>query len=66
MKSPFGFGPLLPRVRLVAVACVAMAMFAVFILGITARLFGFRLTTILRIIRGELPVAFSTCSWACQ
>ncbi|RQS52760.1 cation:dicarboxylate symporter family transporter [Burkholderia sp. Bp8986] len=62
--ATFGFGSLLPLIRLVAVAYFAMAMFAVLVLGITARLFGFRLTTILRIIRSELLVAFSTCSSA--
>ncbi|MDR5758411.1 cation:dicarboxylate symporter family transporter [Caballeronia sp. LZ035] len=62
--ASFGFGSLLPLVKLVAVTYLAIILFAVGVLGLTARLFGFRFFTLLRVIRDELVIAFSTCSSA--
>ncbi len=60
----FGFGSLLPLIKLVAVTYLAIVLFAVIVLGVTARLFGFSIFTLLRVIRDELIIAFSTCSSA--
>lgn len=60
----FGFASLLPLLKLVAVTYLAIAIFAVVVLGVTARLFGFRILTLLRVIKDELIIAFSTCSSA--
>ncbi|MGF6781333.1 glutamate/aspartate:proton symporter GltP [Paraburkholderia sp. GAS334] len=62
--ASFGFGSLLPLLKLVAVTYLAIVLFALVVLGVTARLFGFRLFTLLRVIRDELIIAFSTCSSA--
>ncbi|MGF6731348.1 proton glutamate symport protein [Paraburkholderia youngii] len=62
--ASFGFGSLLPLVKLVAVTYLAIVLFAVFVLGVTARLFGFNIFTLLRVIKDELIIAFSTCSSA--
>ncbi|ASL46359.1 Proton glutamate symport protein [Burkholderia sp. AD24] len=62
--ASFGFGSLLPLVKLVAVTYLAIILFAVFVLGTTARIFGFNFFTLLRVIKDELIIAFSTCSSA--
>ncbi|ELW9450156.1 glutamate/aspartate:proton symporter GltP [Burkholderia cenocepacia] len=62
--SSFGFGSLLPLLKLVAVTYFAILLFAIAVLGVTARLFGFRILTLLRVIKDELIIAFSTCSSA--
>ncbi|KVF80545.1 glutamate/aspartate:proton symporter GltP [Burkholderia vietnamiensis] len=62
--ASFGFGSLLPLIKLVAVTYLAIVLFAVFVLGITARLFGFNIFTLVRVIKDELIIAFSTCSSA--
>lgn len=60
----FGFSSLLPLLKLVSVAYLAIIVFTVVVLGITARLFGFNIFTLLRIIKSELLIAFTTCSSA--
>ncbi|WP_186118326.1 cation:dicarboxylate symporter family transporter [Burkholderia gladioli] len=60
----FGFASLLPLLKLVAVTYLAILLFALGVLGLAARLFGFRIMTLLRVIRQELIIAFSTCSSA--
>ncbi|MBV8627094.1 MAG: cation:dicarboxylase symporter family transporter, partial [Paraburkholderia sp.] len=62
--ASFGFGSLLPLIKLVAVTYFAIIVFAVFVLGVAARLFGFSIFTVLRVIKDELIIAFSTCSSA--
>lgn len=62
--ASFGFGSLLPLLKLVAVTYLAIVLFVVVVLGVTARLFGFRIVTLLRVIKDELIIAFSTCSSA--
>jgi proton glutamate symport protein len=62
--ASFGFGSLLPLLKLVAVTYLAIVLFVVVVLGVTARLFGFRIFTLLRVIKDELIIAFSTCSSA--
>lgn len=60
----FGFGSLLPLLKLVAVTYAALALFAVVVLGVTARIFGFRIFDLLKVIKDELIIAFSTCTSA--
>ncbi|MGA4239939.1 glutamate/aspartate:proton symporter GltP [Ralstonia nicotianae] len=60
----FGFSSLLPLLKLVAVAYGAIIFFAVIVLGITARLCGFSIFSLLWIIKDELIIAFTTCSSA--
>jgi proton glutamate symport protein len=62
--ASFGFGSLLPLIKLVAVTYLAIILFATIVLGVTARLFGFNIFTLLRVIKDELIIAFSTCSSA--
>lgn len=60
----FGFGSLLPLLKLVAVTYAALALFAIVVLGLTARIFGFRIFELLKVIKDELVIAFSTCTSA--
>ncbi|AXF25730.1 glutamate/aspartate:proton symporter GltP [Burkholderia pyrrocinia] len=62
--ASFGFGSLLPLLKLVAVTYLAILLFAIGVLGLVARLCGFRIFTLLRVIKDELIIAFSTCSSA--
>lgn len=62
--ADFGFGSLLPLLKLLFVTYAAIIFFTVVVLGITARLFGFNIFTLLRVIRSELLIAFTTCSSA--
>lgn len=62
--SNFGFGSLLPLMKLVGVTYLAIFVFTVLVLGATAKLFGFSIFALLRVIKDELLIAFSTCSSA--
>lgn len=62
--ASFGFGSLLPLIKLVAVTYLAIVVFVVVVLGITARVFGFSVFTLMKVIKDELIIAFSTCSSA--
>jgi proton glutamate symport protein len=62
--ASFGFGSLLPLLKLVAVTYLVIVLFALVVLGVTARIFGFNIFVLLRLIRSELLIAFSTCSSA--
>ncbi|VWB71511.1 cation:dicarboxylate symporter family transporter [Burkholderia lata] len=62
--ASFGFGSLLPLLKLVAVTYLAILLFALGVLGAVARMCGFRIFTLLRVIKDELIIAFSTCSSA--
>jgi proton glutamate symport protein len=62
--ATFGFHSLLPLLKLVLVTYCALICFALVVLGLVARLFGFNIFTLLRIIRDDLLIAFSSCSSA--
>jgi proton glutamate symport protein len=62
--ATFGFGSLLPLMKLVLVTYLAILVFALLVLGTTAKLFGFNIFMLLRVIKNELVIAFSTCSSA--
>jgi proton glutamate symport protein len=60
----FGFGSLLPLLKLIGVTYLAIVLFAVVVLGLTAKIFGINFFVLLRVIKDELVIAFSTCSSA--
>ena len=58
----FGFSSLLPLAKLVLLVYFAIAFFAFMVLGLIARLFGFSILKIMRIMKDELILAYSTSS----
>ncbi|TKI03618.1 glutamate/aspartate:proton symporter GltP [Martelella alba] len=58
----FGFASLLPLARLVLLVYAAIIFFAFVVLGTTARLCGLRIWVLLRILKEELILAYSTAS----
>lgn len=62
--STFGVDSLMPLLKLVFVTYFAISIFMLVVLGLTARLFGFRIFTLIRLIKEELIIAFSSCSSA--
>ncbi|BFO06805.1 glutamate/aspartate:proton symporter GltP [Pseudomonas guariconensis] len=58
----FGFASLLPLAKLVLLVYFAIAFFAFMVLGLVARLFGFSVIKIMRIMKDELILAYSTSS----
>ncbi|KWS82158.1 cation:dicarboxylate symporter family transporter [Pseudomonas amygdali] len=60
--SRFGFASLVPLAKLVATLYVAVAFFALIVLGAVARLFNLSLLKIIKTIREELLLTYSTAS----
>lgn len=60
--SKFGLSSLVPLGKLVILVHVAMAFFIFVVLGAIARISGIRITQILRILKDELLLAYSTSS----
>lgn len=60
--AKFGVGSLIPLGRLVLAVYLAMIFFVFIILGILARMSGIRVVTLIRILKDELLLAFSTAS----
>ncbi|WP_213993694.1 glutamate/aspartate:proton symporter GltP [Sodalis sp. dw_96] len=58
----FGFASLLPLAKLVLLVYAAIIFFALVILGGVARLCGLRIWTLIRILKEELILAYSTAS----
>ena len=58
----FGFSSLLPLAKLVLLVYFAIAFFAFMVLGLVARVFGFSVIKIMRIMKDELILAYSTSS----
>jgi len=58
----FGFASLLPLAKLVVLVYFAIAFFAFMVLGLVARVFGFSVIKIMRIMKDELILAYSTSS----
>lgn len=58
----FGFASLLPLIKLVALVYLAIIFFALVVLGGIARLCGLNIFTLLRILKDELVLAYSTAS----
>ncbi|MGH8446892.1 MAG: glutamate/aspartate:proton symporter GltP [Solimonas sp.] len=60
--ATFGFASLLPLAKLVVVVYVAVLFFALVVLGLVARFFGFNIITLIRLLKDELILAYSTAS----
>lgn len=60
--ATFGFSSLIPLAKLVVLVYVAIVLFALVILGGVARLFGFNIFTLIRLLKDELILAYSTAS----
>ncbi|PRA31459.1 cation:dicarboxylate symporter family transporter [Pseudomonas poae] len=60
----FGFGSLLPLAKLILVSYVSIAFFVLVVLNLVARLCGINLFALMRHIKDELILAFSTASSA--
>ncbi|HDS1733559.1 MULTISPECIES: glutamate/aspartate:proton symporter GltP [Pseudomonas] len=58
----FGFSSLLPLAKLVLLVYFAIAFFAFMVLGLVARMFGFSIIKIMRIMKDEMILAYSTSS----
>ncbi|MGM3193201.1 glutamate/aspartate:proton symporter GltP [Dickeya dadantii subsp. dieffenbachiae] len=58
----FGFASLWPLAKLVILVYIAIVFFALVVLGAVARLCGLRITTLIRILKDELILAYSTAS----
>ena len=60
--SKFGLSSLIPLGKLAILVYAAMIFFVFVILGITAKIFGFNIFKIIKMIKDELLLAFSTSS----
>ena len=60
--SKFGLGSLIPLGKLAILVYGAMIFFVIVVLGLTAKIFGFNIFHILKVIKGELLLAYSTSS----
>ncbi|MFT4045875.1 MAG: glutamate/aspartate:proton symporter GltP [Solimonas sp.] len=60
--ATFGFASLLPLAKLVALVYAAIFFFALVVLGAVARLFGFSIVRLIRMLKDELILAYSTAS----
>lgn len=60
----FGFGSLLPLAKLILVSYVSIVFFVLVVLNLIARLCGINLFALMRHIKDELALAFSTASSA--
>ncbi|OMQ19636.1 glutamate/aspartate:proton symporter GltP [Serratia oryzae] len=58
----FGFASLLPLAKLVVLVYFAVAFFGLVVLGIVARICNLRIWTLIRILKEELILAYSTAS----
>ncbi|WP_343189281.1 glutamate/aspartate:proton symporter GltP [Buchnera aphidicola] len=60
--SNFGFSSLIPLAKLVFLVYIAIILFAFVILGAIARICNFKITMLIRILKNELILAYSTSS----
>lgn len=60
--ATFGFSSLIPLVKLVVLVYAAIMFFALIVLGTVARICGLRIWTLIRILKDELILAYSTAS----
>ncbi|MEJ7490893.1 cation:dicarboxylase symporter family transporter, partial [Staphylococcus pettenkoferi] len=58
----FGASALIPLLKLLVVVVFAMIFFVVVVLGIVARMVGVSIFSIMKILKSELLLAFSTSS----
>ncbi|MDR0807291.1 MAG: glutamate/aspartate:proton symporter GltP [Enterobacteriaceae bacterium] len=60
--ATFGFSSLIPLAKLVLLVYAAILFFALVVLGTVARICGLRILTLIRILKDELILAYSTAS----
>jgi proton glutamate symport protein len=60
--ATFGFASLVPLAKLVVLVHVAIVLFALVVLGGVARFAGFNIITLIRLLKDELILAYSTAS----
>ncbi|WVD67404.1 cation:dicarboxylase symporter family transporter [Orbus sturtevantii] len=60
--AKYGFASLMPLLKLVLVVYLAMAVFTIGVLGLVCKLCKFNIFMLLRILKEELIIAFSTAS----
>lgn len=60
--SNFGFSSLIPLAKLVILVYIAIILFAFLILGTIARICNFKITMLIKILKNELILAYSTSS----
>ncbi|GKX56780.1 glutamate/aspartate:proton symporter GltP [Leminorella grimontii] len=60
--ATFGFSSLIPLLKLVVLVYAAIVFFGLVVLGAVARLCGLRIWTLIRILKDELILAYSTAS----
>lgn len=60
--AQFGFSSLIPLFKLVSLVYFAILFFAIVVLGLTAKLFGFNIFKLFAILKDELILAYSTSS----
>lgn len=60
--ATFGFSSLIPLLKLVLLVYAAIVFFGLVVLGIVARICGLRIWTLIRILKDELILAYSTAS----
>lgn len=60
--SKFGLSSLIPLGKLVVLVYGAMIFFVIVVLGITAKIFGINIFTLIKVIKDELILAYSTSS----
>lgn len=60
--AKYGFASLLPLLKLVVVVYIAMVVFTIGVLGLVCKLCKFNIFMLLRILKEELIIAFSTAS----
>lgn len=58
----FGFASLIPLAKLVVLVYVTILFFAFVVLGITAKIFGINILILMKILKDELILAYSTAS----
>lgn len=60
--ASFGFSSLIPLVKLALLVYAAIFFFAIVVLGIVAKICGFNIFTLIKILKDELILAYSTAS----
>lgn len=60
--ASFGFSSLIPLIKLALLVYAAIFFFAIVVLGIVAKICGFNIFTLIKILKDELILAYSTAS----
>lgn len=60
--AQMGLSALKPLSLFILLCYVSFAIFVIFVLGVVARIFGFRITSLFRVVKEEVALTFSTAS----